>query len=192
MEGHTILAPTVPDPSTPPAEPVPVPVPVLDIGRAYTAKDTAAILGISESVLNRAGSARACLLRFSPPATAAIPATCWPVLMGWPVSEDPRDYLPGVQGNDAGGPRPQSRRRRRGWPGGRPLPTEWEGRVGGISCARSAFWVSPCLISRRAAPSALDCRPWSALRGLSCWLGVGRAQNFSQRPTIFARSGAWF
>ena len=114
MEGHTILAPTVPDPSTPPAEPVPVPVPVpvLDIGRAYTAKDTAAILGISESVLNervREG-VRAPIF---PTGDRRYSGYVLARLMGWPVSEDPRDYLPGVQGNDAGGPRPQSRRRRR-------------------------------------------------------------------------------
>ena len=74
--------------------PLPVTVPpTLDIGRAYSASEAAAILGITTYVLNE--RVREGLLkpvfetgdrRYSGYALAQ--------LLGWPLSGDPRDYLP--------------------------------------------------------------------------------------------------
>ena len=82
---------------------VPETVPVLHIGRAYNARDAAAILGVSESVLKPifASGDR----RYSGYVLAR--------LMGWPVSENPTDFMPGEnEVADVGG-RPESRRRLR-------------------------------------------------------------------------------
>ena len=74
--------------------PVTVPPPTLDIGRAYNASDAAAILGITPYVLNE--RVREGLLkpvfengdrRYSGYALAQ--------LLGWPLGNNPRDYLPG-------------------------------------------------------------------------------------------------
>ena len=75
--------------------PLPVTVPpTLDIGRAYNASEAAAILGITPYVLNE--RVREGLLkpvfeagdrRYSGYALAQ--------LLGWPLGDNPRDYLPG-------------------------------------------------------------------------------------------------
>ena len=68
--------------------------PTLDIGRAYSTGETAAILGITTYVLNE--RVREGLLkpvfengdrRYSGYALAQ--------LLGWPLGDNPRDYLPG-------------------------------------------------------------------------------------------------
>ena len=73
---------------------VTVPPPTLDIGRAYNASDAAAILGITPYVLNE--RVREGLLkpvfengdrRYSGYALAR--------LLGWPLGNNSRDYLPG-------------------------------------------------------------------------------------------------
>ena len=74
--------------------PVTVPPPTLDIGRAYSAGEAAAILGITPYVLNE--RVREGLLkpvfengdrRYSGYALAQ--------LLGWPLGDNPCDYLPG-------------------------------------------------------------------------------------------------
>lgn len=69
-------------------------VPDLSIGRAYTASDAAAILGMSKSTFNervREGRIRPVFddgeRRFSGYMLAK--------LLGWPLTDDPRDYMPG-------------------------------------------------------------------------------------------------
>ena len=87
-------------------------VPVLHIGRAYNARDAAAILGISESVLNervREGVLQPIFSSGDRRYSGYVLAR----LMGWPVSEDPSDYLPKERYADSGVLPPQSRRRRR-------------------------------------------------------------------------------
>ena len=83
--------------------------PNLDIGRAYTASDAAAILGITTYVLNE--RVREGLLkpifengdrRYSGYVLAQV--------LGWPLSDNPRDYLPGRGPVHTG---PASRRKRR-------------------------------------------------------------------------------
>ena len=79
-----------------PTVPSPVPSSVsLDIGRAYSATEAAGILGISPYVLNervREGLLKPIFAtgdrRYSGYALAQV--------LGWPLSADPRDYLPGV------------------------------------------------------------------------------------------------
>ena len=74
--------------------PVTAPPPTLDIGRAYNASEAFAILGITPYVLNE--RVREGLLkpvfengdrRYSGYALAQ--------LLGWPLGDNPRDYLPG-------------------------------------------------------------------------------------------------
>ena len=67
--------------------------PVLSIGRGYTAEEAAAILGISTRTLNervREGYIKPIFhageRRYSCYALAR--------LLGWPLTDDPRDYLP--------------------------------------------------------------------------------------------------
>ena len=84
----------------------------LDIGRAYNACDAAAILGITPYVLNervREGWLKPIFgtgdRRYSGYALAR--------LLGWPLSDDPRDYLPGgapVTTSSGSCPRQQGRR----------------------------------------------------------------------------------
>ena len=91
---------------------VPETVPVLHIGRAYNARDAAAILGISESVLNervREGVLKPIFASGDRRYSGYVLAR----LMGWPVSENPTDFMPGEnEVADVGG-RPESRRRLR-------------------------------------------------------------------------------
>ena len=68
-------------------------MPVLSIGRGYTAEEAAAILGISTRTLNervREGYIKPIFhageRRYSGYSLAR--------LLGWPLSDDPRDYLP--------------------------------------------------------------------------------------------------
>ena len=83
--------------------------PNLDIGRGYTASEAAAVLGITTYVLNE--RVREGLLkpifengdrRYSGYALAQV--------LGWPLSDNPRDYLPGRGPAHAG---LASRRKRR-------------------------------------------------------------------------------
>ena len=97
MDGKTILSPDGES------------VPVLHKGRAYTARDAAAILGINESVLNervREGVINPLFSTGDRRYSGYVLAR----LMGWPVSEDPCDYMRGADVREL---RPQSRRRRR-------------------------------------------------------------------------------
>lgn len=73
---------------------MPSDVPELTIGRAYTAVEAAAILGMSKSAFNervREGRIRPIFengeRRFSGYVLAR--------LLGWPLTDDPRDYMPG-------------------------------------------------------------------------------------------------
>ena len=68
-------------------------IPDLSIGRAYTAMEAAAILGLSKSTFNekvRQGHIKPIFQggerRFSGYMLAR--------LLGWPLSDDPRDYMP--------------------------------------------------------------------------------------------------
>ena len=81
MEGESILAPAGS-------------VPLLNIGRAYSAQDAAAILGITTSVLNervREGVIKPVLDSGDRRYSGYILAR----LLGWPLSDDPKDYMPG-------------------------------------------------------------------------------------------------
>ena len=87
-------------------------VPVLHIGRAYNARDAAAILGLSEGVLNlrvREGT----VAPMFPTGDRRYSGYELARLLGWPLSEDPRDYVPSEKGPEEVGVRPVSRRRRR-------------------------------------------------------------------------------
>ena len=78
MQGPTIVA--LPDDS----------VPVLNISRAYTAQAAAAILGISEAVLNervREGLVKPIFVHGDRRYSGYVLAG----LLGWPLSEDPSD-----------------------------------------------------------------------------------------------------
>lgn len=65
----------------------------LDIGRAYSASDAAAILGITTYVLNervREGLIKPVFETGDRRYSGYVLAQ----LLGWPVSDNPRDYLP--------------------------------------------------------------------------------------------------
>ena len=71
----------------------PVP-PKLDIGRAYSAKDAAAILGIAASVLNeRVRQGR--ITPVFPTGDRSYSGYTLAKLLNWPLSDDPMDYRPG-------------------------------------------------------------------------------------------------
>ena len=83
--------------------------PTLDIGRAYSASDAAAILGITTYVLNervREGRVKPVFETGDRRYSGYVLAQ----LLGWPLSEKPQDYLPGRGPVRTG---PASRRRRR-------------------------------------------------------------------------------
>ena len=68
--------------------------PSLDIGRAYSAGEAAAILGITTYVLNervREGRLKPVFDSGDRRYSGYVLAQ----LLGWPLSDDPRDYLPG-------------------------------------------------------------------------------------------------
>ena len=68
--------------------------PTLDIGRAYSAGEAAAILGITPYVLNervREGRLKPVFDSGDRRYSGYVLAQ----LLGWPLSDDPRDYLPG-------------------------------------------------------------------------------------------------
>ena len=67
---------------------------MLDIGRAYSASEAAAILGITTYVLNervREGWIKPIFETGDRRYSGYVLAQ----LLGWPLSENPRDYLPG-------------------------------------------------------------------------------------------------
>ena len=67
--------------------------PTLDIGRAYSASETAAILGITTYVLNervREGRIKPIFETGDRRYSGYVLAQ----LLGWPLSDNPRDYLP--------------------------------------------------------------------------------------------------
>ena len=92
--------------------PVAESVPILEIGRAYNATDATAILGISESVLNERVREGVLKLIF-PTGDRRYSGYELARLLGWPVSEDPRDYMLGQLDLGLSDGRPISRRRRR-------------------------------------------------------------------------------
>ena len=68
--------------------------PTLDIGRAYSASEAAAILGITTYVLNervREGRIKPIFEAGDRRYSGYVLAQ----LLGWPLSDNPRDYLPG-------------------------------------------------------------------------------------------------
>ena len=69
--------------------------PTLDIGRAYSASEAAAILGITTYVLNervREGRIKPMFETGDRRYSGYVLAQ----LLGWPLSDNPRDYLPGA------------------------------------------------------------------------------------------------
>ena len=67
--------------------------PQLDIGRAYSAKDAAALLGVTEATFNervREGLIKPVLESGDRRYSGYMLAR----LLGWPLSDDPRDYMP--------------------------------------------------------------------------------------------------
>ncbi len=81
MAGESILTPQS------------VSLPSLDIGRAYCAKDAAIILGVTEATFNervREGLIKPVLESGDRRYSGYMLAR----LLGWPLSDDPRDYMP--------------------------------------------------------------------------------------------------
>ena len=67
--------------------------PILDIGRAYSAKDAAAIFGVTESTFNervREGLIKPILESGDRRYSGYMLAR----LLGWPLSDNPQDYMP--------------------------------------------------------------------------------------------------
>lgn len=85
--------------------------PKLDIGRAYSARDTAAILGIAPSVLNERVR-QGLMAPVFPTGDRIYSGYAIAKLLGWPLSDDPRDYMPGKDALDEGKAKPPPRRRR--------------------------------------------------------------------------------
>ena len=82
--------------------------PLLDIGRAYSATDTAAILGITVAVLNeRVRESQ--ILPIFPTGDRRYSGYALAKLLGWPLSDNPLDYMPGRDPVEAG----KVKRRRR-------------------------------------------------------------------------------
>ena len=89
MAGKSILAPPK------------VVSPTLDIGRAYSANDAAAILGITAAVLNervRDGQVQPVFNTGDRRYSGYVLAK----LLGWPLSENPQDYMPRKDPLEAG------------------------------------------------------------------------------------------
>ena len=97
--------------ASPPAEP-----PILRIGLVYSANDTAAILGIAASVLNERVRQGLISPVFSV-GDRTYSGYTLAKLLGWPISDNPDDYLPGREPvkpvGPVPGPVPVRRRRRR-------------------------------------------------------------------------------
>ena len=68
--------------------------PKLDIGRAYSAKDAAAILGVAASVLNERVRQGLIAPVFSV-GDRTYSGYTLAKLLGWPLSDNPQDYMPG-------------------------------------------------------------------------------------------------
>ena len=84
------------------------PIPLLDIGRAYSANDTAAILDLTVGVLNervREGQ----ITPIFPTGDRRYSGYALAKLLGWPLSDNPQDYMPGRDPVEAG----KVKRRRR-------------------------------------------------------------------------------
>ena len=82
--------------------------PKLDIGRAYSAKDAAAILGIAPSVLNERVR-QGFITPIFPTGDRIYSGYTLAKLLGWPLSDDPQDYMPGKDPVESG--KVQRRRR---------------------------------------------------------------------------------
>ena len=68
-------------------------VPALDIGRAYTAAEAATILGLGKSSFNeRVREGR--IKPVFPDGERRYSGYILARILGWPLSDDPRDYLP--------------------------------------------------------------------------------------------------
>ena len=83
-------------------------IPLLDIGRAYSANDTAAILDLTVGVLNervREGQ----ITPIFPTGDRRYSGYALAKLLGWPLSDNPQDYMPGRDPVEAG----KVKRRRR-------------------------------------------------------------------------------
>ena len=87
MEDKTMIPPS--DGAT--SDPAP---PKLDIGRAYSAKDAAAILGIAASVLNERVR-QGLITPVFPTGDRTYSGYTLAKLLGWPLSDNPQDYMPG-------------------------------------------------------------------------------------------------
>ena len=66
--------------------------PLLEIGRAYSAADAAAILGIHPSVLNERVR-EGLIVPIFPTGDRRYSGYALAKLLGWPLSEDPKDYM---------------------------------------------------------------------------------------------------
>ena len=86
MEDRSIVSPV----GGAPADHAP---PKLDIGRAYSAQDAAASLGIAASVLNQRVR-QGLITPIFPTGDRRYSGYALAKLLGWPLSDDPRDYLP--------------------------------------------------------------------------------------------------
>ena len=87
MEDNLIVSPV----AVVSIDPVP---PKLDIGRAYSAKDAAAILGIAPSVLNERVR-QGLVTPVFPTGDRIYSGYTLAKLLGWPLSDNPQDYMPG-------------------------------------------------------------------------------------------------
>ena len=67
--------------------------PALDIGRAYTAAEAAAILRLGTSSFNERVR-EGCLKPIFPKGERRYSGYALARVLGWPLSDDPRDYLP--------------------------------------------------------------------------------------------------
>ena len=67
--------------------------PTLSIGRAYSASESARILGLSESAFN-ARVRRKEILPVTLSGDRRFSGYSLAQLLGWPLSDDPRDYAP--------------------------------------------------------------------------------------------------
>ena len=73
----------------------------LDIGRAYSSKDAAAILGIATSVLNERVR-QGFITPIFPTGDRIYSGYTLAKLLGWPLSDDPKDYMPGKDPVESG------------------------------------------------------------------------------------------
>ena len=82
--------------SSPPSAP-----PSLDIGRAYSANDTAAILDLTVGVLNERVR-EGLITPIFPTGDRRYSGYMIARLLGWPLSDNPKDYMPRKDPVEAG------------------------------------------------------------------------------------------